>query len=227
MVLFILRKLILQTRMGSHPVGLDVWFLVGPVVYFHTSFVRTAKALVRLGGCAGSPEPSLVACVINTIISWAGSFFLCFLMCTSRKEPRHDKTNKISVHPTKTQISLGIRPVWSESLLCAQWVANDPRFLHADSEDTDQTGRMPRLIWVFAGRTATLFVLSCRGSDDEECLSCTNKNVHFRTASYTLHCYNYQFISTLGTVKIIHSLQYSYRKTFQFNICRFYAKKLV
>ena len=29
--------------------------------------------------------------------------------------------------------------------MCAQWVAkdhNDPRFLHADSEDTDQTGRM-------------------------------------------------------------------------------------
>ena len=26
-------------------------------------------------------------------------------------------------------------------------------FLHADSEDSDQTGRMPRLIGVFAGRT--------------------------------------------------------------------------
>ena len=57
-----------------------------------------------------------------------------------------------------------IRPVWSESSLCAQWVAKDPSFLHADSEDSDQTGRMPRLIWVFAGRTVTLLVLSCRGS---------------------------------------------------------------
>ena len=28
-----------------------------------------------------------------------------------------------------------------------------------------QTGRMPRLIWVFAGRTVTLLVLSCRGSN--------------------------------------------------------------
>ena len=27
--------------------GLDVWFLVGSLVYFHTSCVRTAKALVR------------------------------------------------------------------------------------------------------------------------------------------------------------------------------------
>ena len=34
-----------------------------------------------------------------------------------------------------------IRPVWSESLLCAQCVAKDPSFLHADSEDSDQTGR--------------------------------------------------------------------------------------
>ena len=63
------------------------------------------------------------------------------------------KPTKWHVRPAKTQISLGIRPVWSESSLFAQWVAKDPSFLHADSEDSDQTGRMPRLIWVFAGRT--------------------------------------------------------------------------
>ena len=50
-------------------------------------------------------------------------------------EPSHDKTNKMTVRPAKTQISLGIRPVWSESSLCAQWVLKDPNFLHADSED--------------------------------------------------------------------------------------------
>ena len=57
------------------------------------------------------------------------------------------------MRPATTQISLGIRLVWSESSLCAQWVAKGPMFLQADSEDSDQTGRMPRLIWVFAGRT--------------------------------------------------------------------------
>ena len=57
------------------------------------------------------------------------------------------------VHPAKTQTSLGICPVWSEFSLCAQWKAMDPRFLHADSEDSDQTGRLPRLIWVFTWRT--------------------------------------------------------------------------
>ena len=59
----------------------------------------------------------------------------------------------MDVRPAKTQISLGIRPGWSESSLCAQWVGKDLSFLHADSEDADQTGRMPRLILVFAGRT--------------------------------------------------------------------------
>ena len=59
------------------------------------------------------------------------------------------KPTKWHVGPAKTQIS----PGGSESSLCDQWVATDPTFLHADSEDSDQTGRMPRLIWVFAGRT--------------------------------------------------------------------------
>ena len=83
-----------------------------------------------------------------------------------RNEPRHDKTNKMTVRPAKTRISLGIRQDWSVSLLCAQWVTKDPRFLHADSEDSDQTVRMSRLIWVIAGRTATVLVFSCRGSNE-------------------------------------------------------------
>ena len=66
-------------------------------------------------------------------------------------EPPHDKINKMTVRPAKLQISLGIRPLRSASSLCALWVAKDPSFLHADSEDSGQTGRMPRL--VFAGRT--------------------------------------------------------------------------
>ena len=56
---------------------------------------------------------------------------------TDAFEPPHDKTSKTTVRPAKTQISLGIRPVWAESSLCAQWVAKYPSFLHADSEDSD------------------------------------------------------------------------------------------
>ena len=66
-------------------------------------------------------------------------------------EPRHDKTNKMAVRPAKTQISLGIRPVWSESSLSAWRIIGSLDTHWAHSEDSDQTGRMPRLIWVFAG----------------------------------------------------------------------------
>ena len=54
----------------------------------------------------------------------------------------HDKTNKVSVRPAKTQISLGICPVWSESSLSA-WRKLGSLATHgAYSEDSDQTGRM-------------------------------------------------------------------------------------
>ena len=52
-------------------------------------------------------------------------------------EPPHYKTNKVAVHPAKSQISLGIL-VWSESSLCTKWVAKDPSFFNADSEDSDR-----------------------------------------------------------------------------------------
>ena len=44
MVLFVLRKLILQARMCSHPMGLDVWFLVGPFIYFILPYVMCANS---------------------------------------------------------------------------------------------------------------------------------------------------------------------------------------
>ena len=62
-----------------------------------------------------------------------------------------------------TRISLGIRLVWSESSLCAPWVAKDPSLLHTDSKDSDQTGRIPRLIWVLAGCIVILLV--CHKAD--------------------------------------------------------------
>ena len=62
-----------------------------------------------------------------------------------------------------------LRSAWvsaqsDQSSLCAQWVAKDLSFLHVDSEDCDQTGRMPRLIWFFAVCTVILLVLSWGGS---------------------------------------------------------------
>ena len=89
---------------------------------------------------------SFVKLILNSSALWR---LLSHRMCGLQ----HDKTNKMSVRSAKTQISLGIHPVWSESSRCPQWVDKDPH-----SEDSDRTGQMPRLIWVFAGCTVILFV---------------------------------------------------------------------
>ena len=73
MALCVLRKPILQMHMRNHPAGLDVWLFVRLFVYSYTLCVRTVKALTRLRGWAGSPEPSLLAYVISTVVWWAGS----------------------------------------------------------------------------------------------------------------------------------------------------------
>ena len=75
----------------------------------------------------------------------------------------------LMIKPTKLLCAQQrLRSAWasiqSESSLCAEWVAKDPSFLHMDSEDSDQPGHLPSLIWVFAGRTTTLLVLLCRRS---------------------------------------------------------------
>ena len=60
------------------------------------------------------------------------------------------KPTKWHVRPTRSQISLGIRPVWSVSSQCAQWAAKDSSFIHADSEGSDQTGRGTCHLWVLS-----------------------------------------------------------------------------
>ena len=59
-------------------------------------------------------------------------------------EPRHDKTNRVSVRPAKTQISLGIRPVWSRVYAVRM---KKPESECASSDDSDQPGHPPSLIW--------------------------------------------------------------------------------
>ena len=60
---------------------------------------------------------------------------------SSRNEPPHAKTNKMTVRPAKTHISLGIRPVWSESSLSA-WRKFGSLATHwTHTEDSEQTWR--------------------------------------------------------------------------------------
>ena len=75
------------------------------------------------------------------------------------------KPTKMAVRPAKTQISLGICPVWSGSSLSVWKNLGSSATHSAHCEDSDQTWRMPRLIRVFAGCTLILLVLSCCGSN--------------------------------------------------------------
>ena len=52
MALFVFHKLILQTRMYSHPMGLDVWFMVSPFVYVHTSILHVCEQRRLWRDCA-------------------------------------------------------------------------------------------------------------------------------------------------------------------------------
>ena len=79
------------------------------------------------------------------------NLMICIYIFQQRKKERKKQTNW-HVRPAKTQISLDIRPVWSEFSL-SPWRKLGSLPTHwARIEDYDHTGRMHRLIWVFAGR---------------------------------------------------------------------------
>ena len=75
------------------------------------------------------------------------------------------KPAKWHMRPVKTKISVGIRPVWSESSLSVRRKLGSLATQWAHSEDSDQTARMSRLVWIFAGRTVILWGLSWGGSN--------------------------------------------------------------
>ena len=50
-----------QLRMPSHSEGPGIWFSVWKFLLIHCLYEQAAKVLARLRGCAGSPEPSLLA----------------------------------------------------------------------------------------------------------------------------------------------------------------------
>ena len=98
----------------------------------------------------------MVANLRRQVFSWRCSLIAASLQRTEHTHKTTDnmsrlrrKTNKMTVRPAKTQISLGICPVGSESSLSAWRKLGSLATQWAHSEDADQTGRMPRLIWVF------------------------------------------------------------------------------
>ena len=63
------------------------------------------------------------------------NYSVMWLLARKFYVPQHDKTNKVTMRPAKTQISLGIRQVWLESSLSAWRNLGSLTTLWADSED--------------------------------------------------------------------------------------------
>ena len=63
-----------QLRMPSHSEGPGIWLSVWRFPLIHCLYVQAAKVLLRLRGCAGSPEPSLLAQAISTKFTWRGPY---------------------------------------------------------------------------------------------------------------------------------------------------------
>ena len=79
------------------------------------------------------------------LVTW-----LIYQTTSWQKNQKHDKTNTMTfaLSEDSHQHACVDHAIWSRSSLCAQWEAKDPRFVRADSEDSDQT------ISVFAWRTS-------------------------------------------------------------------------
>ena len=82
--------------------------------------------------------------------------------------------SRLTTKATKWHVRLGIRPVWSESSLSTRGKLRSLAIIIAHSEASDQTGRMPRLIWVFAG-CKDHFVCFVMRQLILLCLTCVNK----------------------------------------------------
>ena len=59
-------------RMSSHSEGSGIWLSIWRFLLIQCLYERAAEVLARLRGCAGSPEPSLLAYAISTKFAWRG-----------------------------------------------------------------------------------------------------------------------------------------------------------
>ena len=101
------------------------------------------------------PIPKMFVCVLNCFAQPFCSLFKSSALFNEIYMGHcMTKPAKWPVWPAKTEISLDIRPVWSEWSLSA-WRKLGSLATHwTHNEGSDQTEWMPRLTWVFAGRTS-------------------------------------------------------------------------
>ena len=100
------------------------------------------------------------------------------------------------------ELKVNVNTKWAaqsdQSSLCAQWVAKHPSFLHADSEDSDQTGRMSRLICVFTWCHSVGFVmrrLKCGHTSRPKCLWQNTDKDEYMKIHFPFYWKNYSEVS--------------------------------
>ena len=127
-----------------------------------TSILHVCEQRRLWRDCAGSPEPSLVAYVISTRISWAGSNVeqlvrLNFTGIWARAQ----QCSKMNLEPSNDSEQPG-HPQSDQFLHCTLWVAKYPNLLQVDREDwSDWADAKADLRLHWAHRS---FCLSCSGS---------------------------------------------------------------
>ena len=116
--------------------------------------------------------------LMNVFIALKGSHFWFFILyqkwdSESMRKDAHTVPRESGMVRGEAHVTLRCQVHWWVSMwvsrdlshgpgVCVAWVPSKPvsvlngkiyLFIYADSKDADQTGQMPRLIWVFAGRT--------------------------------------------------------------------------
>ena len=129
--------------------------LMGCLVYFLFLFIFRQKFLYVF--YAKSEDADQVAQFFTSWVVWYSLILPAFLIKILSHQDKWATAWQNQQNDLCTQRRL--RSAWAsaqsdQSLpsLCALRITSDLRLLHADSEDSDQTGRRSRLIWVFTGR---------------------------------------------------------------------------
>ena len=142
---------------GSNPAGSEIlpepkWRFIAQSLSC-SPFRRLEMTEILLKGRKTLTHPSMSHIYTASLHNWfINQMLQCHLFSSGLNRSKMTSA-KWHVHPAKTQISLGIRPVWSESSLSAWRKLRSLAIHRADSEDSDQTGH-----------TVILLVLSWGGS---------------------------------------------------------------
>ena len=128
-------------------------------------------------------------------------------------EPPHDKTHQSGMCAQRRLRSAWPSAQSDQSSLSALRKLGSLATHWAHREDSDQTGRMPRLIWVFAGRTLILLVLSRGVSSSKYSLS------HLWSRQWSIGCWGVLVVRLSYGIDYILEINFTNIKTFKNGSC--------